>query len=74
MWVGVTSRATTKGHVPKKIGLRAQNMTTILSSTIHVKGGAYDHLMSTITFIHSSSRNYEETNYVLDLDMQTILY
>jgi hypothetical protein len=56
-------------------------MITILGSIVHIIGeDLYDHLMSTrITFvneyyIHTSSENYEESNYILDLDLLTISY
>jgi hypothetical protein len=65
----------------KEIGLHAQHMIIILGSIVNIIGeDLYDHLMSTrITFaseyyIHTSSENYEEGNYSLDLDLLTISY
>ena len=68
----------------KESGLHAQNLRIFLGLIVNIilGGGLYNHVMSMKFFIHfdneyniyMSSKNYEESGYGLDLDMQTISY
>ena len=72
-----------KNMCSKEIGLRAQNIVTVLSLIVNTtEKNLYNHLISTRRFtlimnknIHMSSKIYEQNDYDLDnLDLLIVLW
>lgn len=84
VWCGSKTRYQKGHHWLKKIGLRTQNLITILGSTSDIIGGLYDHLMSTgilhlvswlWCLIFILAEDYHEANgYNANLDLLPISY
>ena len=83
MWLGVDLKKRTKINMYlEEIGLRAQNILTILGSLVNNIGraGLYDYSMSTWIFsliiqgIYMSYDNDEANGYMHDLDLLILLH